>query len=207
VTRRLRVLARSRRRSPLAHRRLTSGRRKPLIGGDATPRKRRAPPQRGSRAIDVQERSLIRTGANSFRPSASNGNVTGFVRTEVAAVASYGPRPLCGWGGTRGETCPRCAAREPGRFRSCPYCRRADAGHELAIPGRVLPVLGLLRETRIGRLAEVDLAHAERFGDHRVLGFGSHATSAMNCSASARVSNHSTTSPTMSLPGPGERTP
>jgi hypothetical protein len=41
---------------------------------------------------------LIRTGANSFRPSASNGNVTGFVRTEVAAVASYGPRPLFGWG-------------------------------------------------------------------------------------------------------------
>jgi anti-sigma B factor antagonist len=33
------------------------------------------------------------------------------------------------------------------------------------------------------------------------------ATSAMNSSASARVANHSTTSPTMSLPGPGERTP
>jgi integrase-like protein len=55
---------------------------------------------------------------------------------------------------------------------------------------------GRRRLSRV-RPEQIDRDDAERIGNHRILGLGSLATSAMNRSASARVAHHSTTSPTI----------
>jgi hypothetical protein len=95
----------------------------------------------------AREPSTFRSGGDSSRPSAADGNVPVVLRIEVPAVATFEPCPLCGCTRRGAGTCPLGAAKAPG-FHSYAYCRRPDANDRLAIAGLGIPVSGVYDRLR-----------------------------------------------------------